>query len=191
MLDTAALGHATPVDTLPIVRADMVPVAGPVGDGGVVVVAGARLDDATAQTVMAAMALLERTRLHVVGSPVGDEVAAMVVAMGLADRVAVSDETLDWATVAVVLDVSADIITAPDRLARVALAVGRPVVTNLPTLAHLTGAGVVAVAGDATAEMVAAALESALTDPPPTDASATWTVDQLADHVVAALAVSP
>jgi hypothetical protein len=168
----------------------MTPVPGPVADGGVVVVAGARLDSATAQTVLAAMALLERTRLRVVGSPIGDEVAAMVVAMGLTDRVVVSDETLDWAYVAVVLDVSADIITAPDRLARAALAVGRPVVTNLPTLAHLTGAGVIAVAGDATAEMLAAALESALADPPPPDPTATWTVDQLADHVVAALAVS-
>jgi hypothetical protein len=114
----------------------------------------------------------------------------MVKAMGLVDRFVVSDEPLDWTSIAAVLDVSADIITAPGWLARLALAVGRPVVTNLPTLAHLAGAGVVAVAGDATAEMLAAALESALSDPPATDPNATWTMDQLADHLVATIEVS-
>jgi glycosyltransferase involved in cell wall biosynthesis len=187
MLDVASLGHVTPVDSVPIVRAGLPAAARPVGRDAVVVVDGTRLDDATAETVLGAMALLDSTSLHVVSSPVGGEVGAMVAAMGLVDRFVVSDEPLDWTAVAAVLDVSADIIIAPARLALEALAVGRPVVTNLPTLAHLAGSGVVAVAGDATSEMLAAAVESALTDPPATDPNATWTMDQLADHLVATM----
>ncbi len=188
MLDVASLGEVTPVETIPIVRASA-PQIGPLGGSGVVVVDGARLDDATAETVLGAMALLDSTVFQVFGAPVGDEVAAMVKAMELADRFIVSDEPLDWTLVAAVLDVSADIITAPGRLARTALSIGRPVVTNLPTLAHLVGSGVVAVAGDATAEMLAAALASALADPPPTDPAATWTMEELADHLAATIEV--
>jgi glycosyltransferase involved in cell wall biosynthesis len=190
MLDVASLGHVTPIEPLPIVRAAMPAAVGPPGRDGVVVMDRARLDAATAETVLGAMALLECTRLHVAGAPVGDEVAAMVNAMGLVDRFVVSDEPVDWTTVAAVLDVSADIMTAPGRIARLALAAGRPVVTNLPTLAHLAGAGVVTVAGDATAEMLAAALESALADPPPSNPDLTWTMEQFADHLVATIAGS-